>query len=68
VRLAASCSQEAVTFHEQCGSGWLGPGRIYFLPFSPQIFPDSYGSKWKAIEIRFIFAYTSSQQLCGQEK
>jgi hypothetical protein len=32
VRLAALCSEKAVTFHEQCGPGWLVLGRIYFQP------------------------------------
>ena len=39
---AALCSEKAVTFHKQCGSDWLGSGRIYFLePRSPRIFADS---------------------------
>jgi len=35
------CGEKAVTFHGQCGSGWLGPGRIYFLErLSPRICAD----------------------------
>jgi hypothetical protein len=31
VRLAALRGEKAVTFHKQCGLGWLGLDRIYFL-------------------------------------
>jgi hypothetical protein len=40
VRLAALRGEKAVTFHKQCGSGWLGPGRIYFQPQISQVNTD----------------------------
>jgi hypothetical protein len=70
VRLAASCSEKAVTFHKQCGSdGWSGP-HLFLGPFSPQICADQRGFHHKDAEeaiispliLRFLFPYNKASK------
>jgi hypothetical protein len=69
VRLAALRGEKAVTFHKQCGSGWLGPGRIYFQPQISQVNADRSTSTTESrrnpqpasslLIIRFLFPYNN---------
>jgi len=45
VRLAALRGEKAVTSHKQCGPGWLGLDRIYFLASLRRRFTWTYADK-----------------------